>query len=222
MKRFLFAFVLWAIATPGLAQEFQSGVESFQKGEYATAFRIFLTHAEQGDAAAQFNTGYMYRKGLGVSKNDVTALSWWRKSAEQGFEQAQQSLVFMYSNGIGTKVNHAEAAYWQSEIERARAPRVDTTEEETDDEAGDVASLQSAAEQGDADARVRLAKLYETGNSVPQDYVKAHAWYNLAAAQGREDAARKREQIAGKMTREDISEAQRLASELSQIQTSNN
>jgi len=52
---------------------------------------------------------------------------------------------------------------------------------------------------------------------VPQDFVQAHMWYNLAASDltgdDRELAAKNRDSLAEEMTSEQIAEAQRLARE---------
>jgi|TARA_R110000822_G_scaffold165712_3_gene306223 uncharacterized protein len=53
--------------------------------------------------------------------------------------------------------------------------------------------------------------MYDTGQRVPQDYVQAHMWLNLAAAQGDADAVKNRDIAASKMTSADISKAQRMA-----------
>lgn len=45
--------------------------------------------AEQGDAAAQYNLGWMYWKGHGVWQSDTEAMKWYRKAAEQGHERAR-------------------------------------------------------------------------------------------------------------------------------------
>ena len=55
--------------------------------------------------------------------------------------------------------------------------------------------------------------MYDYGYGVPQDYVQAHMWLNLAAAQGDEQAAEFRDIVAAKMTPAKIEEAQRLARE---------
>ena len=55
--------------------------------------------------------------------------------------------------------------------------------------------------------------MYATGRGVPQDYVTAHMWLNLAAATGNEDARKAREIVAASMTREQIAEAQARARE---------
>ena len=55
--------------------------------------------------------------------------------------------------------------------------------------------------------------MYERGQGAPQDYVQAHMWFNLAAARGNADAARKRDLVAAKMTPAQIAEAQKLVRE---------
>ncbi len=67
------------------------------------------------------------------------------------------------------------------------------------------------AEAGDADAQYMLGYLYAMGDGVPQDYVEAHKWFNLAAAGGKAVAARARDRLARHMTPAQIGEAQRLA-----------
>jgi TPR repeat protein len=222
MKRYLVALVVCLIAIPVAAQDFQTGVKAYGKGDYATAVRVFKAHADQGDAAAQFNIGFMYRKGYGVGKNDATAIKWLRMSAEQGFKQAQQSLIFMYTNGVGVTKSHLKAAYWKGELERAKAPRIEEEQEAAPRSDAEISDLRAAAQAGDTTARVELASLYASGNRMPQDFVKAHAWYNLAAAQGDQNASKKRDEIAGKMTPGDISLAQKLAAELAKTSGSDN
>ena len=43
---------------------------------------------------------------------------------------------------------------------------------------------------------------------VPQDYVSAHMWLNLAAATGDEEARKARERVAASMTREQLRTAE--------------
>jgi len=69
------------------------------------------------------------------------------------------------------------------------------------------------AEQEHALAQFALGVMYHHGWGVPQDYVKAHIWYNLSAAQGVETARKNRKIIATKMAPEQVAEAQRLARE---------
>jgi TPR repeat protein len=71
----------------------------------------------------------------------------------------------------------------------------------------------SAAEEGDAQSQYRLGRLYEEGRGVLQDFVQAHLFYNLAAAQGLEEAAEARDRLAERLTPEQLAEAQQLAAE---------
>lgn len=69
------------------------------------------------------------------------------------------------------------------------------------------------AEQENPLAQFYLGALYQDGLGVPQDYVQAHMWYNLAGTNGNQDAVEFRDRLAGKMTPAQIAEAQKLARE---------
>jgi len=58
-----------------------------------------------------------------------------------------------------------------------------------------------------------LGQFYAKGNGVPQDYVEAYKWTNLAAEQDNLIAVRYRDELNGKMTAQQIAEAQKLAKE---------
>jgi hypothetical protein len=62
--------------------------------------------------------------------------------------------------------------------------------------------------------QVTSLSLYaRVGKGVPQDYVQAHMWFSLAAAQGLADAAKNRDVVARRMTPIQIVVAQSLARE---------
>ncbi|MFZ5790585.1 MAG: peptidoglycan-binding protein [Pseudomonadota bacterium] len=71
--------------------------------------------------------------------------------------------------------------------------------------------LRPLAEQGDARAQMLLGLMYRDGQGVPQDFVRAHLWLNLAAAAGQNDAATARDELTRRMDPGQIAEAQRLA-----------
>ena len=57
------------------------------------------------------NLGSMYLEGRGgLTKDDVQALSWFRKSADAGDEMGMISLGYMYSNGLGGLPKDVEQA----------------------------------------------------------------------------------------------------------------
>ena len=77
--------------------------------------------------------------------------------------------------------------------------------------------LRKAADQGFILAQVRLAATYQHGYGTPPNFVKAHAWYNLAATHGKQaGAAGLRNNLETRMTADQIGQAQALAAELRQ------
>lgn len=75
-----------------------------------------------------------------------------------------------------------------------------------------LTSTKEAAEQGVAVAQYSLGLFYLGGHGVLQDYVTAHVWLNVAAANGYKDAAKHRDILAyKKMTTFGIEEAQKRA-----------
>ena len=69
-----------------------------------------------------------------------------------------------------------------------------------------------------AEAQYNLGFMYGKGLDVPQDWVQAHIWLNLAASRyppggGRDKAVKNRDIVAKMMTPAQISEAQKLARE---------
>ena len=74
-----------------------------------------------------------------------------------------------------------------------------------------------AADQGQVSAQFNLGLMYGSGKGVPQDDVEAHMWLNLATAQAsveeRDEYVKERDDVAARMTPEQITEAQRRARE---------
>ena len=68
-----------------------------------------------------------------------------------------------------------------------------------------------AARQGDRRAMVALGRAFVKGVGVPQDFIEAHKWFNLAAARGDAKAAAERDALAKEMTVEERAEARKLA-----------
>jgi len=68
--------------------------------------------AEQWDAGAQNNLGFMYYKGRGVPQDDAEAVKWYRRAAEQGNVKGQSSLGAMYGMGLGVPQDKVQAHKW--------------------------------------------------------------------------------------------------------------
>ena len=140
--------------------------------------------AEGGDVDAQSLLGLMYEFGYGVPQSYGEAVKWYRMAAEQDCNPAMVCLASMYKQGKGAPQNGVEAAEW----------------------------YRKAAEQGFALAQLELGVMYAEGGGVPQNDVQAHAWFNIAAAQDVSLGAKEhRDNVASRMTREEVARAQNLA-----------
>ncbi len=144
------------LAAPAAAEDYWKGVEAYRNENYAAALREWQPLADNGDALAQTSLGYMYAKGLGVVRNQATAIRWYRLAA-QGNVSAQHNLGDIYARGTGVPQDYAEAAVW----------------------------YRRAAEQNYPTAQYNLAVLLAEGMGVPRDTVEAYMWLTLAGARNR-------------------------------------
>lgn len=77
-----------------------------------------------------------------------------------------------------------------------------------------VAKCLAAAAKGSSSAYFDLGVAFSTGShGVACDLIEAHKWFNLAAAQGHEEAAFCRADVSDEMSAREIAEAQRRARE---------
>jgi TPR repeat protein len=82
----------------------------------AEALNWLIQTAEQGDAKAQNNLGFMYDVGLGVRQDDAEARRWYSRAAAQGDAKALHNLGLM--SNVGHDVPHDDATvpgwYWKA------------------------------------------------------------------------------------------------------------
>ncbi len=114
----------------------------------------------------------------------AAAMAELRPLAQAGSAEAQYVLGTMYDLALGVARDPAQALEWYRE----------------------------AARQRWSPAQYMLGLIYAVGQQgVPQDYVQAHMWFDIAAAQGVVEAARLRDRIKAQMTPAQVLEAQREA-----------
>jgi uncharacterized protein len=169
-------------------------------GRYSDAAEWYRQAADQGDASAQGSLRDLYRQGQGVTQDFSEAYKWSWAAAEQGDPLGEFTVAGLNLLGQGRPVDHREAVKW------ARLAAEQDCEKK----------FRVHAICAQAQAILGVAYLYGLG--VPQDYVLAHMWANLAAAAipaGGEQkmAATARDEAASRMRPEQIGEAQRLARE---------
>ena len=120
------------------------------------ALRWFHKAAEEGDAQAQLNLGFVYMNAHGVMQSDKEALRWWSKAAEQGNAMAQNNVGLMFSSGRGVSQNLSEALKW----------------------------YRMGAAKGFGEAQLNLAKCLHEGNGTDRNMEEAEKWCRLAVKQG--------------------------------------
>lgn len=157
--------LLFAMAGALQAQEktesnFHTAYAAFTRGDYQTAFDIWLDLAKGGDADAQFNVAALYDNGWGVERDLEKAVLWYERAAARNIAPAELVLAHMLRRGeIGTPDSEQALRY-----------------------------LRSAAHRGSAHAQFELGVAYDRGVGVTQNYATAEIWYEKAAAQGLTEA----------------------------------
>lgn len=85
---------------------------AYDRTNYATALKVWLPPAQEGDPAAQTYVGEIYEKGLGLTPDYTLAVQWYRKAADQGYSRAQINLGFLYEKGLGVPKDPKTALDW--------------------------------------------------------------------------------------------------------------
>ena len=114
---------------------YNKGLEAFFSDDYSTALICFQQAADQGNAEAQYNLGWMYYHGEGVEQSSEKAAQYVQLAANQGDVEAQYNLGLLYYEGDGVEQSYEKAARY----------------------------FQLAADQGYAEAQSKLESLRENG-----------------------------------------------------------
>lgn len=89
-----------------------TALKAWREQEYISAFEMFLAFARDGDASAQFVTGYMYTEALGVKRDYKEAMEWLQRAATNGSGPAKMLIAMLYFSGKGVPQDHDEAFKW--------------------------------------------------------------------------------------------------------------
>jgi Caspase domain/Sel1 repeat len=85
---------------------------AFDRADYATALKVWLGPAEQGDAAAATYVGEIFEKGLGLPPDYAAAAQWYRRAAASGSSRAAINLGSLYERGLGVARDPRQALSW--------------------------------------------------------------------------------------------------------------
>ncbi|PPD41626.1 MAG: hypothetical protein CTY16_15655, partial [Methylobacter sp.] len=139
-----------------IAGAFEDGAQAAARNDFASAYKLWLPLAENGEKKAQHNLGVMYNNGLGVAKDYKAAMKWYQLAAAQGYPDSQNNIAVLYDKGLGVTANTAEAFDW----------------------------YQLSASQGFAEAQHNLGVMYFEGKGISIDNDKAYKWFKAASDQG--------------------------------------
>jgi hypothetical protein len=121
-------------------------------------FDWLLKKADFGNMLCQYNVGFCYETGRGVSCDINKAKEWYKKASEQYSDQAKKALERLLSQG------------------------------EVLDDFIYCPELVAKAEAGDPISQYKLAGFYDRGEGVVLDKKQAINWYRKSVDQGNEKA----------------------------------
>ena len=187
----LFAAAL-CMCSSVLPADFESGLNAYKAGDYATALKEWQPLADQGAPHAAYNLGLMYARGEGVPKDFAKAASYYQKAAEQGVAEAEYNLAVLYSTGEGVPKDEKQAMTWflkaAEKGDTRAAESLGNMYNEGEGAFQNYAEAEKwyrkAAEAGVASAEFNLAVMYDIGQGVPQNFAEALKWYQKAAEHG--------------------------------------
>jgi uncharacterized protein len=221
------SFAVSAIASP-----LEDAGAAERRDDCATAVSTYRSLAERGVVEAYTKLGFFSEIGYCAKRDWLQAAKWYGKAVEAGDQASAAKLGhigrnwrFRYRNAptdpiVYELIEQAAkkgSAVAQFSLGVMNYPIGDLS---FDPNKGNLSEAliwyRRAADQGDVDAMVAMGMAYADGIGVPQDYVEAHKWYNVAAPRTeygdiRNDIMKRRDDLSPKMTTAQISEAQKLA-----------
>ena len=123
--------------------------------------------AQPDIAEAMAILGAMHSTGVGLEKDYIQAINWYRKAANQGNPSAQLIVGTRYALGIGVMQNYTEAFRWYCE----------------------------AARQNHVKAQIALGIMYATGIGVEKNKNHALVWLSLVLDEVCDDLGEVEEQV---------------------------
>ena len=99
-------------AAPDLKSVTIAGINAYNSGDYATAFKLLKSAADSGDSDAEVNLGYMYARGQAVAEDQAEAMRLYRLSADKGNGEGMNAIAYKYEFGTGVPVDMKMAVEW--------------------------------------------------------------------------------------------------------------
>jgi localization factor PodJL len=184
------------------------------------ALAALQSAADLGNAKAQFEIASRYAEGRGVTRDLKTAAQYYQKAATQGLVPAQYRLGSFFEKGAGFPRDLVQAKAWYlkaAEQGNVRAMHnlavllAEVGDNGKPDYAGAAQWFRKAAEFGVRDSQYNYAILLARGLGVGQNLASSYTWFAIAAAQGDQDAGKKRDDVGGRLSAEDLAASKAVA-----------
>jgi len=131
--------------------------EAYNKGDFKTAFDLYVKLADEDNADAQTSLGFMYQNAQGCEKDEIKAFEFYERAAELKQPYALFNLAILYMNGLGG-VQHDQFKAHELHLE--------------------------AAQREVPPAMYEVALMLERGLGCLQNYSEAAFWYEEGAKRG--------------------------------------
>lgn len=154
--------------------------------DYAEALKWLQRAATKGFAPSYVALGRLYEIGQGVQKDEESAVRYYKMAADRNFAGGKVALGIMYVTGRGVARDFAEALRLFEEAHRA----------------------------GIARATYFIGAMYRDGHGVTKEFTKAYAWITVAAERGDPLAVKRKSELAGQLTEQQIAESQSFVEQI--------
>ena len=131
----------------------QGAPDAQAAGDAASALQWFLRAEQAGVPEADTGLGFLYANGIGVERNEATAIAHFEAASSGGSWLNRVQASLMAADLHEQRHNYAEAHRWH-----LRGARLN-----------------------DPGAQSRLAQMYEHGQGVAQNPARAYTWAAVAA-----------------------------------------
>tara|TARA_R110000787_G_scaffold254060_3_gene359396 strand:- start:157 stop:948 length:792 start_codon:yes stop_codon:yes gene_type:complete len=200
------------------------GIKSWEKTaepEEISCAKILLKSiydSEDADTQYAIAEGYSFSSGwppYDERKNEfkTKAVDWFKRAGSEGHAESQIELGEIYKHQDGGTF---EAISWfkKAALQGNQKGQSNLAEMYTEIREYQLAVSwhKKAAEQGLSGSWLRLAEIYESGIGVPENFIKAYAWRSMYKSKWPNHGEKEMERLKNKMTKEQISKGQELAS----------
>ncbi len=199
-----------------LAYMYLYGTNGVQQ-DFNKAFEYYQMAAKQNDPIALNNLGSLYFNGIGVEKDNKTALALFKKAADLGNDNAATNLAFIYLKGgvkdpVRNKIamdlfkKAAQSGNNVAKFMLGYAYYIGFVYQQNFDQAFNLVKSAANGDSNIDEAQIVLAEMYLNGKGTVQNYTKGIVAYRAAVNQGNSEAYMKLAKIyqEGKITPQNL------------------